>query len=122
MRDRPSGMPFLNLHSTHVPYLHPDPEKLSRWCAALGGVTALKVGVVWAGNPRHKGDRQRSLSAEAVLPRLVMPGVQLYSLQKEPRAEDAPVLTALGNDIIDLAPAEAITRPRPVGTRNKKSP
>lgn len=88
-----------------VPYLHPDPEKLPRWRAALGGVTALKVGVVWAGNPRHKGDRQRSLSAEAVLPRLVMPGVQLYSLQKEPRAEDAPVLTALGNDIIDLAPA-----------------
>jgi Glycosyltransferase family 9 (heptosyltransferase) len=88
-----------------VPYLHPDPEKLSRWRAALGGARPLKVGVVWAGNPRHKGDRQRSLSAEAALPRLVMPGVQLYSLQKEPRAEDAPVLTALGDDIIDLAPA-----------------
>jgi tetratricopeptide (TPR) repeat protein len=88
-----------------VPYLHPDPAKLSRWRAALADVTALKVGVVWAGNVRHKGDRQRSLPAAAVLPRLVMPGVQLYSLQKEPRPEDAPVLAALGNDIVDLAPA-----------------
>ncbi|WP_298243848.1 tetratricopeptide repeat protein [uncultured Bradyrhizobium sp.] len=89
----------------NVPYLRPDPAKLSRWRAALADVTAFKVGVVWAGNARHKGDRQRSLSAQAVLPRLVMPGVQLYSLQKEPRPEDAPVLAALGGDVIDLAPA-----------------
>lgn len=88
-----------------VPYLHPDPAKLSRWRAALADVTALKVGVVWAGNARHKGDRQRSLPAASVLPRLVMPGVQLYSLQKEPRPEDGEVLAALGCDVIDLAPA-----------------
>ncbi|MGY8705245.1 tetratricopeptide repeat protein [Bradyrhizobium sp. 18BD] len=88
-----------------IPYLHPDPTRLARWRAALVDVTALKVGVVWAGNARHKGDRQRSLPAEAVLPRLVMPGVQLYSLQKEPRPEDAEMLAALGTDIIDLAPA-----------------
>ncbi|KJC50281.1 hypothetical protein UB31_13065 [Bradyrhizobium sp. LTSP849] len=87
-----------------IPYLHPDCEKLLRWRAALGRVAGLKVGVAWAGNPRHKGDRQRSLSAEAVLPRLVMPGVQLYSLQKEPRPEDGEVLAALRNDVIDLAP------------------
>lgn len=88
-----------------VPYLRPDPARLARWQAALGGATALKVGVVWAGNARHKGDRQRSLSAAAVLPRLVMPGVQLYSLQKEPRPDDGEVLAALGSDIVDLAPA-----------------
>ncbi len=88
-----------------VPYLHADPAKVSRWRAALADVTALKVGVAWAGNIRHKGDRQRSLSAEAVLPRLVMPGVQLYSLQKEPRPEDAPALAALRDDVVDLAPA-----------------
>ncbi|MDH6258920.1 tetratricopeptide (TPR) repeat protein [Bradyrhizobium sp. BR13661] len=88
-----------------VPYLHPDPARLSRWRAVLGREIRLKVGVVWAGNPRHKGDRQRSLTAEAVLPRLIMPGVQLYSLQKEPRDEDAAVLTALRETVIDLAPA-----------------
>jgi ADP-heptose:LPS heptosyltransferase len=33
-----------------------------------------------------------------------MPGVQLYSLQKEPRPADAPVLARLQSDVIDLAP------------------
>lgn len=33
-----------------------------------------------------------------------MPGVQLYSLQKEPRPDDAPTLLDLGSDIIDFAP------------------
>ncbi|QOZ14289.1 hypothetical protein XI02_03770 [Bradyrhizobium sp. CCBAU 21365] len=85
-------------------YLRADAGKLARWREALAGVTALKVGAVWAGNPRHKGDRQRSLPADAVLPRLVTSGVQLYSLQKEPRPDDAPVLRGLGAGIVDLAP------------------
>jgi Glycosyltransferase family 9 (heptosyltransferase) len=90
-----------------VPYLKADPAKVEAWRSALGVEPALKVGVVWAGSPLHKGDQQRSLSAEAVLPRLVMPGVQLFSLQKEPRPADAPVLRELGDDVIDLAPALA---------------
>ncbi|WP_315797309.1 tetratricopeptide repeat protein [Bradyrhizobium sp. SZCCHNRI3043] len=87
-----------------VPYLAADPIKVTAWRNVLGRAPSLKVGVVWAGNPRHKGDRQRSLTAQAVLPRLVMPGVQLYSLQKEPRPDDAPALAELGTDVIDLAP------------------
>jgi Glycosyltransferase family 9 (heptosyltransferase) len=87
-----------------VPYLRIDPVKLDAWRNFFREVTALKVGVVWAGNPRHKGDRQRSIAADAVLPRLVMPGVQLYSLQKEPRAADMPMLQALEDKVIDLAP------------------
>jgi tetratricopeptide (TPR) repeat protein len=86
-----------------IPYLSADPAKVEAWRTALGTQPALKVGVVWAGSPLHKGDRQRSLSAEAVLPRLVMPGVQLFSLQKEPRAADRPVLQQLGADVVDLA-------------------
>jgi tetratricopeptide (TPR) repeat protein len=87
-----------------IPYLLADPAKVATWCRALGDVTALKVGLVWAGSPIHKGDRYRSLAAEAVLPRLVMPGVQLYSLQKEPRVADLPVIAGLGSQVIDLAP------------------
>jgi tetratricopeptide (TPR) repeat protein len=88
-----------------IPYLNADPAKIAAWREALGNEPNLKVGVVWAGSRLHKGDRQRSLSAEAVLPRLVMPGVQLFSLQKEPRPADAVVLKQLGDDVIDLAPA-----------------
>ncbi len=87
-----------------VPYLKADAAKVEAWRATLGAHTGLKVGVVWAGSPLHKGDQQRSLSAEAVLPRLVMPGVQLFSLQKEPRPADGPVLQQLGADLIDLGP------------------
>ena len=87
-----------------IPYLRADPDKVEIWRRRFGDVAALKVGIVWAGSPIHKGDRYRSLPAEAVLPRLAMPGVQLYSLQKEPRAADVPVIAALGGDVIDLAP------------------
>jgi tetratricopeptide (TPR) repeat protein len=87
-----------------VPYLHPDAIKLSQWRRALHAETSLRVGVVWAGNPRHKGDRLRSLAADQLLPRLAMPGVKLYSLQKDVRAIDAPARAALGQDIVDLAP------------------
>ena len=86
-------------------YLQAEPAARGRWQRALRRETKLKVGVVWAGNALHKGDRQRSIAAEALLPRLVMPGVQLYSLQKEGRSEDAAVLASLGTDIADLAPA-----------------
>jgi tetratricopeptide (TPR) repeat protein len=87
-----------------IPYLKADPAKVDAWREALGNQAMLKVGVVWAGSPLHKGDGQRSLSAEAVLPRLVTPGIQLFSLQKEPRAADMPVLEQLGAEIVDLAP------------------
>ncbi|HLG81684.1 MAG TPA: tetratricopeptide repeat-containing glycosyltransferase family protein [Bradyrhizobium sp.] len=88
-----------------IPYLHADPDRVEVWRRSFGDVAVLKVGLVWAGSAIHKGDRYRSLPAEAVLPRLRMPGVQLYSLQKEPRAADLAVLAALGGDVIDLAPA-----------------
>lgn len=87
-----------------IPYLRADPDKVESRRRAFGDVAALKVGIVWAGSPIHKGDRYRSLTAEAVLPRLAMPGVQLYSLQKEPRAADVPVIAGLGSQVIDLAP------------------
>jgi Tetratricopeptide repeat/Glycosyltransferase family 9 (heptosyltransferase) len=86
------------------PYLYADPEKVEMWRRDFRDVAALKVGIVWTGNPAHRGDRYRSLTADAVLPRLVMPGVQLYSLQKELRPADVPVLAGLGSDVIDLAP------------------
>ncbi|CCE04224.1 conserved hypothetical protein [Bradyrhizobium sp. STM 3843] len=87
-----------------TPFLKADPDQVETWRRAVGDVTGLKVGVVWAGSTVHKSDRYRSLAAQALLPRLVMPGVQLYSLQKEPRSADLPVLAALGSAVIDLAP------------------
>jgi len=87
-----------------VPYLHPDAAKVAQWRRILNDRSGLNIGVVWAGNPRHKGDRQRSIAAARLLPQLAIPGVKLHSLQKDPRPADAATIAALGRDIVDLAP------------------
>jgi tetratricopeptide (TPR) repeat protein len=45
----------------------------------------IKVGIVWAGNPRHVNDRERSIPAELLRLLGDMPGVRFVSLQKETR-------------------------------------
>jgi tetratricopeptide (TPR) repeat protein len=54
--------------------------------APLG--TRLKVGIVWAGSPKHSNDRNRSLALETLLPLAAVAGVRLYSLQLGPHVGD----------------------------------
>jgi tetratricopeptide (TPR) repeat protein len=51
------------------------------------GERSLRVGLAWAGNPRYKADRQRSMELKTLLPLLQVPGVNWISLQKGPAAE-----------------------------------
>ena len=46
----------------------------------------LRVGIAWAGNPRYKADRQRSMNLATLIPLLRTPGVAFVSLQKGPSA------------------------------------
>ena len=55
-----------------------------------------RVGLAWAGNPRYKADRQRSMQLETLLPLLRLPGVTWISLQKGAAAEQ---LAALPDDL-----------------------
>lgn len=87
-----------------VPYLKAIPAKIAEWRERLASTAGLKVGVVWAGSPGHRHDRMRSLPAETILPHLLMPGVQLFSLQKEPRVADRAVLEQLKGRVVDLEP------------------
>lgn len=73
-----------------VPYLAPDPADISRWRDRLAeqdgddegsGTAGLRVGLVWAGNPRHRNDRNRSIPVAALRPLLAVPGVRFVSLQ-----------------------------------------
>ncbi len=59
-------------------------------CAEQGEVEAawrrwpgegLRVGIAWAGNPRHGNDRQRSMALRQLLPLEDVKGVRWYSLQ-----------------------------------------
>ncbi|MBF0355023.1 MAG: FkbM family methyltransferase [Alphaproteobacteria bacterium] len=63
-----------------VPYLKaPEIPPALRLTAPLG--TRLKVGIVYAGNPRHRGDRQRSLKFADFAPLFGIEGIGFYSLQ-----------------------------------------
>lgn len=63
----------------------------------LTGLAGRKIGLVWAGNPDHTRDRERSLPPEVLDLLGGVPGVTWVSLQKEARA-----LPAL--PLLDLAP------------------
>ncbi len=91
-----------------VPYLHAEPEAARSWAARLDTRGAgLRVGVVWAGNRRHLGDRQRSLPVAALEPLWGVPGVRWFSLQVGDNAADLaaiPPSRLPSGGIEDLAP------------------
>ncbi|MCC6719250.1 MAG: tetratricopeptide repeat protein [Acetobacteraceae bacterium] len=74
-----------------VPYLQVDINRLKRWQARLG--PSPRVGLVWAGNPDHGGDRQRSLVRADIAPLLAIPGIAWNVLQKELSADDEVALS-----------------------------
>ncbi|MEG3937865.1 tetratricopeptide repeat protein [Microcoleus sp. S36b_A3] len=61
----------------------------------------LKVGIVWAGNPKHRKNMQRSCSLSQFLPLLDVSGVSFYSLQKEVSEVDRALLNR--TPIVDLS-------------------
>jgi hypothetical protein len=69
-----------------------------------------RVGVVWSGNPLHSNDAARSCPAQALLPLVRAPGLELVSLQVGPRAAEAAALgiedlSALLTDYAETAAA-----------------
>ncbi|HIJ62008.1 MAG TPA: tetratricopeptide repeat protein [Rhodospirillaceae bacterium] len=81
-------------------YLSADPAAVARWAGRLPGDGGVRVGLVWAGNPQHPRDRQRSLPFPLAQRLLGLPGITWYSLQVGPRAGDI----AGGPPLVDLAP------------------
>jgi hypothetical protein len=71
-----------------IPYLVPEPAAVERWRDALGDGPGLRIGLVWAGNPGHRNDRNRSIAVERLQPLFQVPGIRWFSLQVGPRAGD----------------------------------
>ena len=66
---------------SHTPYLSPPRTERPAW---LGPARAgrLQIGLVWAGNPKNRVDRRRSLPLAALAPLFAVEGVTMYSLQR----------------------------------------
>jgi Glycosyltransferase family 9 (heptosyltransferase) len=78
------------------------PERTSRkWQMRLGVKRRPRIGLAWAGNPKHIRDRERSVGLRQLLPLL---GVEatFVSLQKQVRAADAETLKQSRN-ILDFS-------------------
>lgn len=97
---------------TNIPYLFPP--KTSAIILESARNIYLKIGIVWAGNPGHPNDRNRSCSLLNFLPLLDIPGIAFYSLQKGAKAQDLTALNLagkiqdLGEKINDFADTAAI--------------
>jgi hypothetical protein len=82
------------------PYLIADPARVEIWKQKVGAPSdRLRVGLVWAGNPDHPNDRQRSIDPALLAPLGQVPNTEFYSLQKGRGARSGP-----GFKLIDFTP------------------
>ncbi len=72
----------------HIPYLAADATAVAAWHEKISPSGRLKVGLVWAGDPRphdpsaHKTDKARSIPLRTLMPLLRETRVQFISLQQ----------------------------------------
>lgn len=85
-----------------VPYLRADEGRREIWAARLTGGKAKRVGIVWAGSPTHRNDKNRSCSLADFAALADVPGLSYYSLQKGDAAKQAEAPPE-GLDVVDLS-------------------
>lgn len=84
-----------------IAYLKADDALVNKWSERLDGYKKFRVGFIWAGNPGHTNDRNRSMSIEQIAPLIEMEGIDAFSLQV---GESAELVSHCGDRIVDLAP------------------
>jgi hypothetical protein len=109
----PNEVPYLSLDG-----LPGEEDRRARWRDRLRGAMAdpgaLKVALVWAGNPNFTGDRWRSPRLAAFAPVLRVPGAHFFSIQmgdgrRDLADADLPAaFTDLAPEIKDFADTAAI--------------
>ncbi|MGO9915795.1 MAG: DUF6165 family protein [Isosphaeraceae bacterium] len=75
-----------------VPYIFADPELVEHWRRELAASPGFKVGINWQGNPKCAGDRHRSIPLAHFEPISRVPGVKLFSIQKNDGREQLDAL------------------------------
>lgn len=96
-----------------VPYLKADTGLINKWRSKIIP-EKYKIGLVWAGNPKHLDDQNRSCKLSAFARLMKMPGVIFYSLQKrDPDAQtinrtESASLIDTGIELTDFADTAAL--------------
>jgi hypothetical protein len=98
-----------------VPYLWADPALVERWRPRLAPDAALRIGVVWAGNPRQATETKRGIGIDGYRALFPVPGTRWFSLQVGPRAPDVArlppgMVTDLSSELTDFAQTAAVIR------------
>jgi tetratricopeptide (TPR) repeat protein len=99
-----------------MPYLAPPADCAKLWRDRVPSADGLKVGLVWAGNPRpgearsHAADQRRSVDLATLAPLAQVAGVRWFSLQKDRRDPNAEAfaLTDLMPLVADFADTAAL--------------
>lgn len=84
-----------------VPYIKADEALSGEWKKVIGIHPLYKVGIVWAGNPKHTGDKKRSCPLNEFSPIFSVEGIRIYSLQMNFGLEQ---IQECKLPLIDLAP------------------
>lgn len=77
-----------------VPYVHADAERAAAWRARLGPSAKPRLGLAWAGNPKHDNDAARSIPLTRIQC-LLAPRFDWIALQPDPRAADRALMQEL---------------------------
>ncbi|NTW51968.1 MAG: tetratricopeptide repeat protein [Chlorobiaceae bacterium] len=70
-------------------YLSSNPAKVVDWAARTGPKVRPRIGLVWSGQTKHHNDYNRSIQLSALV-KILPPGFEYVSLQKEVRDVDRP--------------------------------
>jgi hypothetical protein len=95
--DGPGNMPT-------PPYLAAPGPLVDVWRLRMASLEGLRVGLVWAGNPKHLNDRQRSASIMELEPLFQVPGVSWASLQLGPKADQLQSWRFVAGKVLDCSP------------------
>lgn len=87
-----------------VPYIYPALDIVHYWKNLLAVDKGLKIGIVWAGNPSHVNDLNRSINPKYFTPFFGFSGLSIYSLQKGFDAKsDLPLIKDYTSQLTDFA-------------------
>jgi Flp pilus assembly protein TadD len=86
----------------NVPYLHPEPQLAAQWAQRIPpDPERPRVGLVWAGQPSNKNDRNRSIRLDQFAPLAAAQTARFFSVQKGAASEQARTPPA-GMEIADF--------------------